>query len=207
MNLPRDYDALSTIGRVRTARFFSNIVSPPVIFATLGLALGLKELPSLQGLLWAAIYGFWVSLAPILFVVYLLKTGRISDLHMNTMKERRWPYIVSFLGALIALSIIMIFDGPELLYCLAVTSVIALGLLALITNFWMISIHATSMTAATLIFGLVFGLYAAFLLLPLLILVAWVRLYLRRHTVAQVLAGIGLGLASVAIVSAGGCFI
>ena len=207
MNLPRDYDALSTVGWVRTARLFSNIVSPPVIFATLGLALSLKELPSLQGLLWAAIYGFWVSLAPILFVVFLLKTGRINDLHMTSRKERRWPYIVTFLGALIALAVIVIFDGPELLLFLAITSVITLGFLALITNFWMISIHATSMAAATLISGLVFGLFAALLLLPMLILVTWMRLYLRRHTVAQVLAGIGLGLASVAIVAAGGWFI
>jgi membrane-associated phospholipid phosphatase len=148
-----------------------------------------------------------VSLAPILFVVFLLKTGRISDLHMNTRKERRWPYFVSFLGALIALAFIIILDGPELLYCLGITSVISLGFLALITNYWMISIHATSIAAATLISGLVFGLFAALLLLPLLILVTWVRLYLRRHTVAQVLAGIGLGFASVVIVAAGGCFI
>ena len=207
MNLPRDHDTLSTVGWVRTARLFSNIVSPPVIFATLGLALSLKELPSLEGLLWAAIYGFWVSLAPILFIVILLKTGRISDLHMNTRKERRWPYLISFLGAVIALAFIIIFDGPELLYCLAITGVITLGFLALITNFWMISIHATSMAAATLISGLVFGLFAAILLLPLLILVTWVRLYLRRHTAAQVLAGIGLGFASVAVVAAGGCFV
>jgi membrane-associated phospholipid phosphatase len=207
MNLPRDIDAHSTIGWVRAARVFSNIVSPPVIFATLGLALSLKELPSIEGLLWAAVYGFWVSLAPILFVVYLLRTGHISDLHMNTRGERRWPYIVSFLGALVALIFIILFDGPELLYCLAVTSVIALGFLALITNFWMISIHATSMAAATVITGLVFGLAAALLLLPLLILVVWVRLYLRRHTVAQVLAGMGLGIASVAIVAASGCFL
>jgi membrane-associated phospholipid phosphatase len=206
MNLPRDFDTLSTVGWVRVARLFSNIISPPVIFATLGLALSLKELPSIEGLLWAAIFGFWVSLAPIIFVVYLLRTGRISDLHMNTRRERRWPYIVSFFGALIALAIIIILKGPGLLFCLAITSVIALGLLALITNFWMISIHATSMAAAVLISGLVFGLLVALLLVPLLILVVWVRLYLRRHTVAQVFAGMALGLTSVVIVALNGCY-
>lgn len=206
MNLPRDYDSRSTVGRVRAARRFSNIVSPPVIFATLGLSLALAELPILQGFFWAAVYGFWVSLAPILFVVYLLRTGRITDLHMNTRKERRWPYMVSFLGALIALLIIVVFDGPWLLYCLAIASVIALGLLAIITNFWMISIHATSMAAATVISGIVFGIYVALLLLPLLILVSLVRLYLRRHTALQVLAGIGLGSFIVIILAIAGCF-
>jgi membrane-associated phospholipid phosphatase len=207
MKQPKDHSAESTIGWVRTARTFSNIISPPVIFAVLGLALALKEMPSWQGLLWAAVFGFWVSLAPSLFVIYLLKTGRISDLHMNTSKERRWPYIVSVVGAFIALAIILIFNGPELLRCLAILSVVELALLGLITDFWMISIHASSIAAATVIAGLVFGPIAALILLPLVVLVSWVRLYLRRHTWAQVLAGLMLGVTSVFIITLGGCFV
>lgn len=206
MSVPRDHSAATTVGAVRAARLFSNVVSPPVIFALLGLALALAELPVLPGLLWAALYGFWVSLAPILYVVYLLETGRISDLHMSATGERRSPYIVGVIGSIIALILILAFDGPALLTCLAISSTITLAALALITYFWLISIHAASIAAAALIMGLVYGAWAALLLLPLVVVVSWVRLYLRRHTPAQVAAGLALGVSVVAVVTLFGCF-
>lgn len=206
MSVPRDHSAATTVGTVRAARLFSNIVSPPVIFASLGLALALAELPLLPALFWAALYGFWVSLAPILYVAYLLKTGRISDLHMSATGERRSPYIVSVIGSLIALILIAAFDGPILLTCLAISSTFTLAALALITYFWLISIHATSIAAATIIMGLVYGPWAALLLLPLVAVVSWVRLYLRRHTPAQVAAGLALGVSVVVVVALFGCF-
>jgi len=195
------------VGWVRVARIFSNIISPPVIFALLGLALAMASLPFWQALWWAAVFGFWISLAPILLVAYMLRTGRISDLHMSSRSERRWPYIASILGAIIALIITMIFDGPELLRCLAIFSLIELTLLAIITNYWLISIHAASIAAATIIVGLVFGVQTAVFLLPLVILVSWVRLYLRRHTPAQVFAGLALGIVAVFAVTIIGCFV
>lgn len=206
MSVPRDHSAATTVGTVRAARLFSNVVSPPVIFALLGLALALAELPLLPGLFWAAVYGFWVSLAPILYVVYLLHTGRIGDLHMSVTGERRSPYIVGVLGAIVALVVIVVFDGPALLTCLAIFSTITLTALALITHFWLISIHAASIAAAALIMGLVYGVGAALLLLPLVAVVSWVRLYLRRHTPAQVAAGLALGVSVVAVVTFFGCF-
>jgi hypothetical protein len=86
MNRYRDYSPASTVGWVRVARRFSNLVSPPVIFAILALALSWNELGFWDGLIWAAVFSFWVSLAPIQFVLYLLQTGRKYDQHMNTSK-------------------------------------------------------------------------------------------------------------------------
>ena len=204
---PRDLSPSATIGKVRTARIFSNFVSPPVIFAVLGLALSLKELPSIQGFLWAVLFGFWVSLAPILVVLYMMKIGRISDLHMSSTRERQIPYIASVVCAIIALALISFFDGPELLRCLALFSLIEVAALAIITRFWLISIHATSIVAAAIISGLVFGVWAAIALLPLIIIVCYVRIYLRRHTLTQVMAGALLGVITVWLVTILGCFI
>jgi membrane-associated phospholipid phosphatase len=206
MTTPKDHNPESTIGLVRTARIFSNIISPPVIFAVLGLALAWRELPIWPGFLWAAVYGLLVSLLPILFVVYRLRTGQISDLHMNTTRERRLPYLVGVGAAVLALAVIAIFDGPQLLFCLSLVSVIELGVLAVINDFWKISIHATSIAGATVIVALVYGLPFGLLLLPLVLLVSWLRLYLRRHTVAQVLAGLALGTFAPLSMYVLGCF-
>jgi membrane-associated phospholipid phosphatase len=207
MNGPRDHSAEATVGTIRFARTFSNIVSPPVIFAVLGLALSLDEEGLWPGFLWAAVFGFFVSLAPILFILFMMRIGRITDLHMNTRQERYLPYLVSVTTSAFVLLLIYLLDGPELLSCLTILNLIVLIILAAVNAFWLISIHTASVSAATIIFGLVFGWWAAVVFSPFLIGVCWARLYLRRHTPGQVVAGLLLGLVGTLTLAALGCFI
>ncbi|MBE2220956.1 MAG: hypothetical protein IAF02_05420 [Anaerolineae bacterium] len=207
MAKPLDHYEEQRTGTVKAARLFSNIVSPPVLFALLGLAFALYERPSLNGLLWAAVYGFFVSLLPILIVLYLLKTGRIAELHMSNTRERHIPYLSAVLSAGIAFLLITFFDGPELLRCLTIFNMIELATLGVINAFWLISMHATGIMATFLLVGLVFGWAYSLIVLPFVFLVCAVRLYLRRHTVMQVIAGLGLGLVTVYFMTLIGCFV
>ena len=207
MTSPRDWHASDRTGLTRAARLFSNIVSPPVIFAVMGLVLSLYSLPLTQALTWAAIYGLFVSLLPILFVLWMLSTGRVEELHMSDTGERHLPYIVAVVCAIVFLAIVNIADGPELLRCLGIFNVIALSALALINTRWLISFHATAVAAAWTIVGLVFGWQASLLVLPLVAIVVVVRLYLKRHSVEQVIAGLALGVGSVWALTLIGCFV
>ena len=207
MAKPLDHYEEHRTGTVKAARLFSNIVSPPVLFALLGLAFSLYERPSLNGLLWAAVYGFFVSLLPILIVLYLLKTGRIAELHMSNTGERHIPYISAVVSAGIAFLIITFFDGPELLRCLTIFNMIELATLGVINAFWIISMHATCIMATFLLVGLVFGWAYSLLVLPFVIMVCVVRLYLKRHTVMQIIAGLALGLVTVYLMTVMGCFV
>ena len=207
MSLPRDHHESDRTGLIQVARLFSNIVSPPTMFAVLGLVFALYSLPFWQALLWAAIYGFWVSLAPILFILWLLRTGRIKELHMSDQRERHLPYAVAAACAGIFLVIALVFGASELLICLAIFNVVELILLGLINVRWLISIHATGAMATVTLIAYVFGIWSGVLVLPLVFLVAAVRLYLGRHTVAQVVAGIALGIFSVWILTLFGCFV
>ncbi len=206
MNGPRDHNAEATVGTIRFARTFSNIVSPPVIFAVLGLALSLAEEGLWPGFLWAAVFGFFVSLAPILFILFMMRIGRITDLHMNTRQERYLPYLVSVTTSAFVLLLIYLFDGPALLSCLTILNLIVLIILAAVNAFWLISIHTASVSAAAVIFWLVFGPWAAAVFLPFVIAVCWARLYLRRHTPGQVVAGLLLGLIGTLSLAYIGCF-
>jgi membrane-associated phospholipid phosphatase len=206
MNSPLDEARHNRIGAVRAARVYSNVVSPPTIFVVLGLALAWHELPLLPGFLWAAVYGLIVSLAPILFVLYLLKTGRIKELHMSNTGERHLPYLSAVFFALLVYGLIVWFDGPELLRCLSLFNVVELVALALINIFWLISIHATGVMAALVIVGLVYGWAYSLIVLPFVVSVVWVRLYLKRHTPMQVTAGLLLGVVSVLVLTLFGCF-
>ena len=206
MNTPLDEQAENRTGRVKTARLFSNIVSPPVMFALLGLAIALAERPLPEALAWAAIYGFFVSLLPILVVLYLLKTGRITELHMTNTSERHIPYMTAVLSAGIAFLLITMLDGPETLRCLTIFNMLELVALGIINIFWLISIHATGIMATMLIVGLVFGWVYSLIVLPFVLLVCGVRLYLKRHTPSQIIGGLLLGIITVWIMTLIGCF-
>jgi membrane-associated phospholipid phosphatase len=126
---------------------------------------------------------------------------------MNTRQERQIPYAASTLGSLVALFFIQFLGGPQSLRCLSLYSMVALGLLWLINYFWLISIHTASVSAATIILGLVFGGWTVVITMPILILICWARLYLRRHTYAQVFSGIIVGSLTVMMFAFVGCFI
>ena len=206
--LPLDLLAQNRTGIVKAARIYSNVVSPPVMFAVVGLAFGLYALPGWLGFWWAAVYGLLVSLAPILVVVFLLKTGRIAELHMSNTRERNIPYLSAILFAGIAYGLIAGFNGPDLLRCLALFNIIELILLTVINHFWLISLHATGAMATAVLIGLVFGWPLSLLVAgPMVISVCWVRLFLKRHTPAQIVAGLALGTAVVLSLIPLGCFV
>lgn len=203
---PRDHFVADRVGGVRLARLVSNIVSPPVMFAVLGLVLALHELPFWPAVAWAAVYGFFVSLAPILFVLYMLHSGRILELHMSNTAERHLPYLVAVLTSLIALGLLYLFEGPSLLHCLALFNVLTLVILGVINARWLVSFHTTAAMAMATTVGAVFGAAAGAALLPVVAMIAAVRLYLRRHTVAQIIGGVVIGFLSVWGLTFVGCF-
>ncbi len=206
MQKPRDHDAADRVGLVRLSRIVSNIVSPPVMFAVLGLALALHALPPVPALAWATVYGFFVSLTPILFVLYLLRIGRVAELHMSNTGERHLPYLVAILGSLAVIGLLRLLEGPELLLCLAFFNLVTIVVVAAVNMFWLISFHSAAAMAMDTIVVLVFGPAAGLALAPLVALVVAARLYLRRHTLGQVVGGLLLGMGCVLLLRQFGCF-
>jgi len=207
MTIPRDTHKADRIGMVRVARTLSNIISPPIMFAITGLALGVHERPFWPGLAWGAVYSLLIALTPMVVILYLLRSGRISDIHMSAIHERHIPYLIAVTSSAVAYALLVLFDGPILLRCLAILSFITLGALGLINTRWLISIHATAAASTWLILSLIFGWKVSLILLPFLILICLIRLYLKRHTPAQVLAGVALGVSGVLLMRLFGCFI
>lgn len=198
-------DSADSVGIIKQIRLFTHIVSPPVIFAVLGFAVAWTQLPFWQGLAWGTLYGVLISLVPILFVVRLLKTGRITDINM-TKQERRIPYFIAGICAVIAAIIIYFGDGPRYLYHLTLLNIIAITGMGAINLVWQISNHATSVVSATWVSAVVFDRDLLAILLPLAIAVCVARIYLRRHTPSQILAGATLGTIAVLGLLLTGCF-
>ena len=207
MRIPKDTHKADRVGWVRLARDLSNIISPPTMFAGTGLALGIFERSWWPGFGWGALYAVMIALTPMIIILYLLRTGRIADLHMSATRERHIPYLSAAASGAAAYAVMTLAGGPVLLRCLAIFNVITLTALGLINSRWLISIHATAAAATWLIITLVFGYTAGLVALPVAVLICLVRLYLRRHTPAQVVAGAALGLSVVLVLRAAGCFV
>lgn len=198
-------DSSNSKGFVGRVRMFTNIVSPPVIYIVLGYAVALYQMPTIVGFGWGTLYAWMVALMPLLYVVWLLRSGRIQDINM-TKQQRNIPYLVAVLSALLMSAFIWFGDGPRYLFHLTLLNVIALGSMGLINLRMQISNHATAIVSAMWVSGFVFDKWIGLMLLPVVVVVCAARLYLRRHTPSQVAAGLALGTVAVMALLLTGCF-
>lgn len=180
------------------ARWLSNLVSPPVVTAVFGFVIAWQDHASWLGMLRALLYGALTCLLPVLLVLYLLKTGRIKDLHMsNAPEQRRIPYLASFLCAAAAFLLFHSLGDAPMLSALAACNVLGLAALGLINNFWLVSNHTASVSMVAAFSACLFGWHTVLWSLPLVGLVTWARWLLRKHTLAQLAAGFAVGVAPV----------
>jgi hypothetical protein len=197
--VPLDFDSNSRTGLIRFARLLSDILSPPAAFAAAGLVTGWLDHRSLSGLMWGALYGFLASLVPVLFVVWAYKRGLVSDMHMSDPRERQVPYLIGLAGAALSWYLVGRFaDGP-LLQGLIACHIVLLIALALWNLFKLVSAHVASLTAIALYFILVGYTAAGLVLAPVVAMMFYVRHYLRRHTMSELVLGLVTGVLAVAV--------
>lgn len=199
---PLDYHIENRTGAVRLARFYSNLVSPPTIFAAMGISVAFHSMPFGPALFWGVLFGVMLALFPILIILWMIQRGMIAELHMSNTRERRIPYLVSIGMAFLVLALEYIFSLPDEMVSVTLFVILDLVLLFLITLVWLISMHTTAAAAAAGLIFLIWGWFWALVIgAPLVLSVIWNRLYLKRHTPAQAWCGVALGLGSAYLFS------
>lgn len=172
----------------------SNVLSPPILWATLALPVALRDAgPGQRPLLWAAIYGVFVCLLPAVYIGINVLRGSISDLHLRERRQRHRPYMVTILSATIAWIILSWLEATEVMRALALFSLANVVVMAAITVFWQISMHTMSVSSALMALALLFSPPLALLCSPILPLVYAARYRLGRHSHKQLLGGAILG--------------
>ncbi|MBC7815180.1 MAG: hypothetical protein H7175_28740 [Burkholderiales bacterium] len=179
-------------------RMVSDVLSPPIVWAALAFPLAFSavdasERPASWAALWAALYALIVCLLPILYIAFMVRRGKITDVHMEVRQQRIRPFLVSMLCTAIGWAMMHWLGAPPMLPLIALFTLIQLTLMLFITLVWQISMHTMSISGAVIATGAVFGLTPALVLLPLVPLVAAARLRLQRHTPAQLIAGTVIG--------------
>ena len=173
------------------AQAVSQVGSPPLLsIAGAGVCASALEVPAAW--VWAGLYSLLAFVAPALYVVWLFRRGEVDDLHLNDRRQRLRPLCASLVTAGLALVLLTLGGAPFLLVVVAALNLAQMAFFLALTCKWKISAHCAS-AAGLAMLGMSLLDSGALLLVLALPLVAWARLYLQRHTPAQVAAGAALG--------------
>lgn len=184
------------------ANILSQVASPPVL-TLLMAGLCAARLHEVDAWRWAALQAALTVALPIAFLVWLLTRGMVSDLDVRRREERTRPMLAALGGAAASLVVLRLGAAPQLLLGIGFAIFVQLLLVFFITLRWKISVHTTAAASFTVLMCSMAGA-AAIPLAGLIPLVAWARIRLRRHTLAQTIAGTLWGGLSMAVVMAVG---
>ncbi|MEA3308912.1 MAG: phosphatase PAP2 family protein [Chloroflexota bacterium] len=181
----------------RLASFISKIGSPPVI-ALLGLISTIVTVALPGAWLWGAYYLLSAVVIPMLYILWLVHKGQVTDLDLHLREQRSKPFLVTLLGESVALLTMLLYQAPKPFILLTGAALTQTLLIFLITLRWKISVHTSTAASITILLWSLSGHPPT----PLVIgipLIAWSRIKLRRHTLAQTIAGTILGLTVFAV--------
>ena len=145
-------------------------------------------------LLFASLFALSICIAPMLFVAYMVRIGKIGDMHMRESSERFIPYLIAIVLGVISESIFLRLDADPIFLMVTLVSIVELTLILLGTFFIHISLHAMAMSSIVSATVIMFGFSQSLVFVPVLLLVVLARLVLKRHTAAQVLIGVLIGV-------------
>ncbi|MGH7738017.1 MAG: phosphatase PAP2 family protein [Candidatus Tyrphobacter sp.] len=145
--------------------------------------------------------GFWwllflstcfTSIAPMLYVFRLYAVDRISDLDMSVRHEREAIFSAFVVFYSLGSLVLYLTHAPRVMIAAMLGYTFSTILVQFVTRYWKISTHALGITAPLVALMLLYGREP----LPFVVLipmVCWARVYLRAHSLLQVLAGAALG--------------
>jgi len=171
------------------ARILSTIFNP--FLTALALFVILADVTAKDTLdFWRLLFisTFFTSIGPMLYVFWLYSTDRISDLDMSVRTEREVVFTTFVVFYALGAGVLWLTHAPRLMVAAMFGYVASTLIVGYITRYWKISTHALGITAPLVALTLLYGRQP----LPFLVLipmVCWARVYLKAHTVAQVVAG------------------
>jgi membrane-associated phospholipid phosphatase len=180
------------------ARILSTIFNPFMtafaLFVMLAL-IGAEDTLDFWRLLFVST--FFTSIGPMLYVFWLYATDRISDLEMSLRSEREMVFTAFVVFDLGGAATLWLIHAPRLMIAAMLGYLASTLVVQYITRYWKISTHALGITAPLAALTLLYGRGP----LPFMVLipmVCWARVYLKAHTVMQVVAGTALAIATTA---------
>jgi hypothetical protein len=186
--LPKAWDGL-------LAYVLTNVGSPPVL-APAAMALTASVLAEPRAWTWAGFYVLLTVVAPVLYLIWLKHRGLITDLDVQLREQRTRPMVFTLACGGLAWIALLVGAAPMQMTLLAGVLWSQMVVIFCITLRWKISVHCATAAGVATVACALLGTPLPLLGIPI---IAWSRVRLRRHTLAQTVAGSLLGFGLFAI--------
>ncbi len=184
----------------RIAVAISVIFSPFLIPVPTILLLAWTYANSLQQvMLWMLVVSVFASVLPSVFILALVRSGRLSDVHLAVRKQRLAPLYLSLVSTLVGIIVLQSIDAPSQIVLPCIAYAINGVVFTAITHWWKISFHCGSAAGSIIVLMLLVDAKIAWLSL-LLPLIAWARVHRKRHTILQTVAAALIAAAGTVLV-------
>lgn len=173
----------------RLAQLISIIFSPLTFVPLLFFLLIISNTHTNHEFIVAAILLYGLTFLPVIgSLIYLKYTKRVSDWGIYKRDERYLLNNIAFVSVAIAAIIASFTTAAKIAHFMNFMLILA-GVFAIITRFWKISAHTSAVSLFVTAVVTWFG-YRYIWLGIIVLLVAWARVYQKKHTLLQAGAGI-----------------
>ena len=175
--------------RERIASLTSNILNPFLVGLVLILLLSFKStLSALDAVKWSLI-SVAASILPVFgVIIYLVRSQKLESTFINVRKQRTKIYLLAGVCAGVGCVILYYLEAPKELIATFVAGLSAVVVFMCVNFLWKISLHTALITASVTVLVILYGSIAA-VTVVLVPLIAWSRIELKHHSLAQVAAG------------------
>lgn len=180
----------------------SEVLAPTPVTLALTATIALASSPDLlAGLMWTLLAGLFGGVLPYAVVLVGVRRGRLGGRHVPDRAERLVPTALAGVSVGVGIAVLTRLGAPRDVVALLASQVAGAVVGLAVTAFWKVSIHTAGIAGTVAVLTIRFG-WPALAGIPVVALVAWSRVALGAHTVAQVLAGGLLGAAVGGVVFA-----
>jgi len=145
----------------------------------------------IEAINWAFLCLLFGTVIPYLYICFLYKKKEINDMHIPEKEDRIKTLFVTCISYIICFIILYVLEGPLFLKSIFAVIIVSTIILTIITYFWKICLHTSGITFMVITFNILFGKWML-LMIPLIPIIGWARVRIKKHTVNQVILGTGV---------------
>ena len=186
----------------KIAELISDFAYAPLVSIPVFALINYTILNSYEFIIITILCAIFAGVMPILLVLWWLKDKNGGeheiDMDIPERSERNYPLLLVILSYFIGFLVLYILNAPTittvLMFCYFSNTLAVF----FINLYWKISIHSMGVAGPAAALVYVFGYYGIIFML-IIPVVMWSRLYLKEHTLIQVIMGALLGFLSTSL--------
>ena len=175
--------------RKQIANLTSNILNPFLVTLVVIILLSFESTSSIiDAIKWSLIL-IAVSILPVFSVIfYLTRKEKLEGIFISVRRQRNKIYLLASACAVAGCILLLYLEAPLILLATFVAGLVAIIVFMCINLWWKISLHTAFTAASVTIFAILYGSIGV-LTIMLVPLIAWARIELEHHSIAQAVAG------------------